>query len=179
MADPPPSPERSALMARIASTDTKPELAVRRLLHALGYRYRLHRKDLPGTPDICFVGRRKAIFVHGCFWHRHEGCRRATTPATRRSYWEEKFRSNVVRDRRNLADLGDMDWDSLVVWECETADVATLANRLVHFLSGPRGTARLRRLEGIASSAESVGDGPPAGPVAGSGPGGSRGDGGA
>lgn len=137
-------------MARIGSRDTKPERAVRSLLHALGYRYRLHRRDLPGTPDICFAGRKKAIFVHGCFWHRHEGCRRATMPATRVSYWEEKFRRNVVRDRRNLADLGDMEWESLVVWECETADLATLAKRLVLFLSGPAGTVRLKRLEGRA-----------------------------
>ncbi len=133
-------------MARIGSKDTGPELIVRRLLHALGYRYRLHRRHLPGTPDICFAGRKKAIFVHGCFWHRHDGCRRTTTPSTRRSYWEEKFRRNVVRDRRNLADLGGLGWEALVVWECETADLPALASRLANFLSGPRGETRLQRL---------------------------------
>ena len=144
--DPPPSPERRALMARIGSKDTAPELVVRRLLHAMGYRYRLHRKHLPGTPDICFASRKKAIFVHGCFWHRHDGCRRATTPSARKSYWEEKFRRNVVRDRRNLTDLGDLGWDVLVVWECETADLPALASRLAGFLSGSRSEARLQRL---------------------------------
>ena len=151
-ADPPPSPERSALMARISSKDTKPEMAVRRLLHALGYRYRLHRRDLPGAPDVAFPGRNKAIFVHGCFWHRHEGCRRTTTPATRKSYWEDKFQRNVLRDRKNLTDLRDMKWDCLVVWECETTDAPALARRLVSFLSGPEGAARLRRLEGVDES---------------------------
>ena len=135
-ADPPPSPERSALMARIGSKDTKPELTVRKLLHGLGYRYRLHRRDLPGTPDICFPGRKKVIFVHGCFWHRH-GCRRTTTPSTRTSYWRQKFDRNVVRDRRNLDDLDKLGWETLVVWECEVADLPTLTERLVAFLSEP------------------------------------------
>ena len=136
MADPEPAPsaERSALMARIGSKDTKPELLVRKLLHGMGYRYRLHRRDLPGTPDICFPGRRKVVFVHGCFWHRHDGCKRATTPGTRRSYWERKFKGNVVRDRRNLADLEHLGWEALVVWECETADLPALAERLREFL---------------------------------------------
>ena len=132
--DPPPTPERSALMARIGSKDTKPELTVRKLLHGLGYRYRLHRRDLPGTPDICFPGRKKTIFVHGCFWHRH-GCRRTTTPGTRTSYWTQKFDRNVVRDQRNLTDLGELGWQTLVVWECEVADLPTLTERLVAFLS--------------------------------------------
>ena len=121
-------------MARVRSADTSPELAVRKLLHRLGYRFRLHRRDLPGTPDICFPGRRKAIFVHGCFWHRHEGCRRTTTPRTRRSFWTEKFRDNVVRDRGNLNDLAALGWSVLVIWECETADPETLASRLAGFL---------------------------------------------
>ena len=121
-------------MARVGSADTAPELAVRKLLHRLGYRFRLHRRDLPGRPDICFPGRKKAIFVHGCFWHRHEGCRRTTTPGTRRSFWTEKFRDNVARDRSNLHDLAALGWSVLVVWECETADPETLASRLVGFL---------------------------------------------
>lgn len=122
-------------MARIGSKDTKPELRVRKLLHGMGYRYRLHRRDLPGTPDICFPSRRKVVFVHGCFWHRHDGCKRSTTPSTRKSYWEQKFDRNVVRDRRNLTDLAQLGWQALVVWECETADLPALAERLRKFLS--------------------------------------------
>lgn len=133
--EPEPSPERRANMARVGQKDTRPELIVRRMLHGLGYRYRLHRRDIPGTPDICFIGRKKAIFVHGCFWHRHEGCHRTTTPKTRTSFWEEKFRVNVARDRKKMADLHRLGWDALVVWECETKDRSKLENRLVDFLS--------------------------------------------
>jgi len=123
-------------MARIRSQDTQPEVTVRRLLFSLGYRYRLHRRDLPGSPDICFPSRKKVVFVHGCFWHRHEGCARTTTPKTRTSYWEDKFRKNVVRDRRNLLDLAALGWDAMVVWECETRDLERLAARLARFLDG-------------------------------------------
>lgn len=130
-----PSPERRAFMARVGQKNTKPELIVRKLLHGLGYRYRLHRKDLPGTPDICFISRQKAIFVHGCFWHRHEGCRRTTTPKTRTDFWKEKFRQNVARDRRKIDDLQKLEWDALVVWECETEDESKLESRLIDFLS--------------------------------------------
>ena len=133
-AEPEPSPARSANMASVGARDTKPELVVRGLLHRLGYRYRLHRRDLPGTPDICFPARKKAIFVHGCFWHRHEGCNRTTTPKTRASFWEEKFDKNVVRDRINLTNLGGLGWEVMIVWECETTDVETLVSRLVSFL---------------------------------------------
>ena len=133
--DPEPTPERRANMARVGQKDTKPELIVRRLLHGLGYRYRLHRKDIPGTPDICFIGRKKAIFVHGCFWHRHEGCHRTTTPKTRTSFWEEKFRVNVARDRQKMADLHRLGWKAMVVWECETKERSKLESRLVDFLS--------------------------------------------
>ena len=123
-------------MARIRSQDTQPEVTVRRLLYSLGYRYRLHRRDLPGSPDICFPSRKKVIFVHGCFWHRHDGCARTTTPKTRTSYWEEKFRKNVVRDRRNLLDLAELGWDAMVVWECEIRDLERLAAQLARFLDG-------------------------------------------
>ena len=123
-------------MARIRGSDTRPEVSVRRLLHALGYRYRLHRRELPGTPDICFPGRKKAIFVHGCFWHRHDGCARTTTPTTRTSFWEDKFRKNVVRDRRNMTGLAELGWDAMVVWECETRNLERLAPRLAGFLDG-------------------------------------------
>ena len=126
-------------MARVRSKDTGPELAVRRLLHRLGYRYRLHRTDLPGKPDICFPSRRKAIFVHGCFWHRHEGCARTRTPKTRTSFWERKFETNVVRDRLNIADLREIGWETMVVWECETKELEALVPRLVEFLDGGPG----------------------------------------
>ena len=132
--DAPPSAARSANMARIGSKDTQPELIVRRLLHGLGYRYRLHRRDLPGTPDICFPSRKKVIFVHGCFWHRHDGCKRMTTPKTRASFWEDKFPQNVVRDRMNMERLSGLDWATMVVWECETEDLEELTPRLVAFL---------------------------------------------
>ena len=126
-------------MARIRARDTRPEVAVRRLLHSLGYRYRLHRRELPGSPDICFPSRKKAVFVHGCFWHRHDGCARATTPKTRTSFWEDKFHKNVVRDRRNMTGLAEFGWDATVVWECETKNLERLASRLVRFLdSNPR-----------------------------------------
>lgn len=135
--EPGPTPERSALMARIGPKNTTPELATRKLLHRLGYRYRLHRKDLPGTPDICFPARRKAIFVHGCFWHRHEGCRRTTMPKVRTSFWEEKFRQNIERDYRKIVALRELGWNTLVVWECETKTLPILTRRLVDFLSSP------------------------------------------
>ena len=132
--EPEPSRARSANMASVGSKDTKPELAVRRLLHRLGYRYRLHRTELPGTPDICLPSRKKAIFIHGCFWHRHEGCSRTTVPKTRTSFWEDKFNKNIVRDRSNLKILGGLGWDTMIVWECETTDIEALEFRLVEFI---------------------------------------------
>lgn len=128
--------QRSELMSRVRSKDTEPEMRVRRLVHRMGYRYRLHAKELPGRPDLVFRPRRKVIFVHGCFWHRHDGCARASTPKTRTSYWEDKFRKNVIRDRRNLLDLAELGWDVIVVWECETRDLDQLATRLAGFLDG-------------------------------------------
>jgi DNA mismatch endonuclease (patch repair protein) len=126
-------------MSRIRGKDTKPELVVRRLAHALGYRYRLHRKDLPGRPDLVFPGRRKVVFVHGCFWHRHPGCRKASTPSTRREFWETKFAQNVERDARKEAELRAAGWEVLVIWECETRDSAAVAKRLREFLGPPGG----------------------------------------
>ncbi|WP_342635918.1 DNA mismatch endonuclease Vsr [Methylobacterium segetis] len=129
--------ERSARMALIRSKDTKPELIVRRLAHRLGFRYRLHRKDLPGRPDLTFPARRKVIYVHGCFWHHHSGCKVAHLPASRRDYWSGKFTRNVERDARNLADVMALGWQPLIVWECETRDPARLERVLTEFL-GPR-----------------------------------------
>ena len=130
----PPSSARSALMARIRGRDTAPEIAVRRLLYKHGYRYRLHARDLPGRPDIVFRGRRKVIFVHGCFWHQHKGCRHATIPKTRTAYWSRKFEGNRARDTAALQELTRMGWAALVVWECATRELGALAGRLVDFL---------------------------------------------
>ena len=130
----PIDPDRSALMSRVKAKGTKPELNVRRLAHGLGYRYRLHRRDLPGSPDLVFPGRRKALFVHGCFWHRHQGCRKTTMPKTRAMFWRRKFDDNVRRDERVIAALRDLGWDVLVVWECETSDENLLRRTLIEFL---------------------------------------------
>lgn len=125
---------RSRLMASIRGKDTKPEMVVRRLLHAMGYRFRLHRRDLPGTPDIVLPGRRAVVFVHGCFWHRHAGCRLAAIPATRRDFWEAKIAANKARDRRAVAQLRRDGWRVAVVWECQTRKPAGLDGRLRRFL---------------------------------------------
>lgn len=128
--------QRSDLMSRIRSKDTKPEMRVRRLLHGLGYRYRLHVKNLPGSPDLVFRSRRKAIFVHGCFWHRHEGCSKNRMPKSpeRRDFWERKLNRNVRRDELNEGALRQMGWQALVIWECETGDLDAIAERVRAFL---------------------------------------------
>lgn len=132
---PPVDPKRSALMARVRTQHSEPEIVVRRVAHALGYRFRLHRRNLPGTPDLVFPGAKRAIFVHGCFWHRHKGCVRTTTPKTRAAFWAEKFAANVRRDARTLRQLKSAGWSVLVVWECQTFDSRTLAKRLARFLA--------------------------------------------
>lgn len=121
---------RSALMSRVAQANTIPEKRVRRLLHRMGLRFRLHRRDLPGTPDIVLPGRRTVILVHGCFWHRHEGCPRASTPATNTERWRLKFERNVARDAAARMALEMLGWRVLVVWECELKDETALENRL-------------------------------------------------
>lgn len=110
---------RSRMMAGIRGKNTRPEMFVRKLLHSHGFRYRLHAKNLPGSPDIVLPKWRVAIFVHGCFWHRHEGCRYATTPTSNLERWQTKFAENVARDRRNIADLVTAGWRVLVLWECK------------------------------------------------------------
>lgn len=122
-------------MARVKSKNTKPELAVRRTVYHLGYRYRLHPRDLPGSPDVVFRARKKVIFVHGCFWHRHHGCRKTTTPKTRAAFWRAKFKENVVRDERNMQALRAAGWASLVIWECQTLHLADLERRIVIFMN--------------------------------------------
>lgn len=127
-------------MARIRGKDTKPEVAVRRLLHALGYRFRLHGRGLPGTPDIVFAGRRKAVEVRGCWWHRHSdpACPNRATPKTRPDFWQRKFATNVARDARNEQALAAMGWGLLVIWECEVRQGDDLAPRLIAFLGERR-----------------------------------------
>lgn len=109
---------RSRMMAGIRGKDTKPEIQLRRALHARGFRYRLHNRKLPGRPDLVFPRHGAIVFVHGCFWHRHEGCRYATTPATRPEFWAEKFQANTSRDARSEQALLDAGWRVAVVWEC-------------------------------------------------------------
>jgi len=128
--------ERSKRMSLVLGRDTKPEMRVRRLLHAFGYRYRLHRRDLPGSPDLVFGPRRKVIFIHGCYWHRHPdpNCKLARLPKSRREFWLPKLEGNRARDERNNAVLMEMGWDALEVWECETFDEEAMAKRLRGFL---------------------------------------------
>jgi DNA mismatch endonuclease, patch repair protein len=116
---------RSKMMAGIRGKDTRPELLVRKLLFAQGYRYRLHRKDLPGTPDIVMAKYNLCIFVHGCYWHRHELCRLAYTPKTRANFWSRKFNENGDRDKRNTTELLEKGWRVMVVWECATRKLPT------------------------------------------------------
>ncbi|MGH1574133.1 very short patch repair endonuclease [Methylobacterium sp. P31] len=124
---------RARIMRSIPKKDTKPELLVRRMAHALGFRFRLHRRDLPGTPDLAFPRHRKAIFVHGCFWHQHT-CRAGKLPRSRADYWVPKLTRNVARDARAQADLAASGWQSLVLWECELSDTVALRERLLSFL---------------------------------------------
>jgi len=112
-------PARSRLMSAVRQEDTNPEMIVRRALHACGFRYRLHDRSLPGTPDIVFPRQNLAIFVHGCFWHRHPGCPAASTPKTRAEWWADKFRANIKRDRRKVAQVRALKWCVLLLWECE------------------------------------------------------------
>lgn len=130
-----PSAARSALMARIRPVDTKPEMVVRRLSHGLGYRFRLHQRNLPGTPDLVFPRMRKAIFVHGCFWHRHLGCKKSSMPKTRVAFWTQKFADNIARDARKEEELVSMGWRIMIIWECEIGDIVTLRSKIQAFLS--------------------------------------------
>ncbi len=131
-------------MARVKGKHTKPELVVRRLLHGLGYRFRIHHAALPGRPDLAFTARRKVVLVHGCFWHSHEGCRGSRVPVTRTAFWQAKFEANRERDKRQDAEREAVGWRSLVVWECEMRDRAVLRERLVAFLGPPRSADRTR-----------------------------------
>ena len=130
--------QRRRCMASIRGKDTRPELIVRSLAHRMGYRFRLHRRDLPGKPDLVFAGRHRVVFVHGCFWHQHARCRFATRPATRPAFWASKLDANIARDRRVRRRLAKLGWNVLVVWECQTRDLAQLESRLRKFLDAGR-----------------------------------------
>ncbi len=136
----PPDPVRSRTMRAVKGRDTKPEWTVRRLLHGLGYRYRLHRRDLPGTPDLAFPARRRAVFVHGCFWHGHDCPRGTRKPKRNAEFWAAKIARNARRDGEAQARLADLGWASLVVWECGLKDRPALEATLQDFL-GPSGQA--------------------------------------
>ena len=132
------SPERrSEIMGRVSAKHTRPELAVRKLLHGLGYRFRLHRADLPGKPDIVLPRRRVVVLVHGCFWHRHPGCPHTRTPKSRVEFWTDKFAGNVRRDETARQALEALGWRVLVVWECELKDISALTARVDGFIKRP------------------------------------------
>lgn len=125
---------RSANMRAVPSRNTRPEIRVRQIVHRLGYRFRLHRDDLPGKPDIAFPSHQKAIFVHGCFWHQHNGCRRASVPQSNSRFWRNKLTRNAVRDAKQLVAIKKCGWQALVVWECEIKNEKLLTSRLRRFL---------------------------------------------
>ena len=126
---------RSELMAGIRGKDTGPELAVRRIAHGMGLRFRLHSKNLPGRPDVVFPRHRLAVFVHGCFWHQHQDCRFARPPKSRVSFWKKKLADNVARDKRNIAALRGLGWRVLVIWECEVGKRRLVQDKLAAFVS--------------------------------------------
>ena len=125
---------RSQIMRCVKSKNTTPELLVRKMTYQMGFRYRLHRKDIPGSPDLAFIKRKKVIFVHGCFWHGHERCKRATLPQTNHDYWESKIKRNSDRDSSNLLKLEAMGWSSLIIWECELKEVEKVKLKIKCFL---------------------------------------------
>jgi DNA mismatch endonuclease (patch repair protein) len=127
--------QRSARMALVRGKNTKPEMLVRRLVHGLGYRYRLHRRDLPGTPDLVFASKRKVVFVHGCFWHRHASCALARLPKSRVEFWLPKLQGNAKRDARNMRALRRLEWGVMTIWECQLRDTPRLTGRIRRFLN--------------------------------------------
>ena len=129
------SEQRSRNMSAIKSKNTKPEIKVRKVLHSMGYRFRLHRKDLPGSPDIVLPKYKTVIFVHGCFWHRHENCKYASNPKTRKEFWENKFKTNVKRDKEIQEKIKNIGWKSVVIWECEVRNIESIEEKIKRFLN--------------------------------------------
>ena len=134
MADKLSAEHRSRNMAAIRSKNMKPELAVRSLVHNLGFRFRLHKKELPGKPDLVFSSLKKAIFVHGCFWHQHNACREGRMPGSRQEYWIPKLSRNVARDAQHIRDLKKDGWNVLIIWECETKEIPSIQRKILKFL---------------------------------------------
>ncbi|MBN1902753.1 DNA mismatch endonuclease Vsr [Candidatus Sumerlaeota bacterium] len=132
--DPLTPAQRKKTMQSVKSEDTKPEIKIRKLIFSLGYRYRLHRKDLPGKPDIVFPSRKKIIFVHGCFWHGHNCRSGQNQPKTNQKYWKAKIRKNVKRDFKNIENLKQLGWNPLIIWECEIKDAKRIKKRIKIFL---------------------------------------------
>lgn len=130
--------ERSERMSRIRSKDSAPEMRLRRLVHGMGFRYRLHVKELPGKPDMVFPSRRAVIFMHGCFWHRHGGCKFARLPKSRVQFWQDKLERNRLRDLRNQEDLRELGWRVLVIWECQIRDASETSRVVKSFLTNNR-----------------------------------------
>lgn len=128
-------------MSHIKSKDTKPEIIVRSIVHRLGFRFRKHKTDLPGKPDIVLARHRKVIFVHGCFWHGHKRCKKSLRPQSHKKFWAEKLNKNIERDKRNKRKLESMGWDVLIVWSCEIMNVDKIRNKLIEFLDKQRGKA--------------------------------------
>ncbi|MGI2860014.1 very short patch repair endonuclease [Shewanella algae] len=135
MVDTLPPEERSERMSRVRAQSTKPEMKLRRLIHGMGFRYRLHRRDLPGKPDLVFPGKRSIIFMHGCFWHRHEGCGLARLPKSKRAFWSAKLEANKERDQKNISTLEAAGWRVLVIWECQLRDEGEVREVVKEFLT--------------------------------------------
>lgn len=133
--------KRSQLMSRVRSENTKPELKLRRALHGLKYRYRLHKRELPGKPDLVFSKYKKVIFVHGCFWHQHTGCKKAKIPVSNHEFWKNKLENNVRRDAVAIDELAKIGWAAIVVWECELKLLDEVTDRVERYLRGHRPTS--------------------------------------
>lgn len=138
---------RSRIMSHIRSESTAPEVVLRRLVYGMGYRYRLHRSDLPGNPDLVFQGLKKIIFVHGCFWHQHTECKDGHLPKTNLQYWIPKLERNIQRDKKVVEELTEIGWDVMVIWECQLADRERLAIKLKKFLSANSRSKSLQLIE--------------------------------
>lgn len=147
------SPEqRRRTMAAVKGRDTTPELIVRNMLHKAGFRFRLHRKDLPGSPDIVLPKYQIVIFVHGCFWHQHRGCKGAERPISNRDYWQSKLDRNMARDEKNAAKLRELGWKPVVIWECETKNKMLLAEKINNFFAKQGALPTCSSAAGISKS---------------------------
>lgn len=150
-----PIRERSELMSRVRGRNTKPELAVRSLIHRMGFRFRLHGADLPGRPDLVFRSKRKVVFVHGCFWHQHT-CKRGISPKTNPHFWATKLERNRARDRDVAKKLKELSWRVLVVWECQLGDETALRKRLLRFLDGNSQMGKTARLSNKSAASSKL-----------------------